>query len=1061
MRFPIACLVLSLSVVCSRTSFAQEAAEPSPSAFDQGLWEALEWREVGPYRGGRSAAVAGLPADRDTYYFGAAGGGVWKTGDGGLHWNNVSDGFFGGSIGAVAVSAWDPNVVYAGGGEVTVRGNVSHGDGMWRSTDAGKTWKHVGLADSRHITRIHIHPKNADVVYAAVLGHLYGPNQERGIYRSTDGGENWERILFVDENVGSPDLCMDPSNPRILYASTWRIRRTPYSMDSGGEGSGLWKSTDGGDSWESLNEKQGMPAAPIGICGITVSASNPENIYAIVEADEGGVFRSQDGGETWTRTNEQRDLRQRAWYYSRIYADPVDEEALYVVNVQFHHSKDGGKSFQTIRTPHGDNHDMWIDPADPQRMIEANDGGANVSYDGGASWSTQTNQPTAQMYRLSTDDDFPYRILGGQQDNSAVRIRSRSFSGSAISTRDWEPTSGGESGHIVAKPGEPHIVYGGSYGGFLTRINHRTGEMRAVNVWPDNPLGWGAAKLKYRFNWNFPILFSPHDANTLYAAGNALFRSRDEGASWQAISPDLTRDEKAKQASSGGPITQDNTSVEYYCTIFAVAESKQEAGVIWCGSDDGLVHLTRDGGESWENVTPEGLPSWTMVNSIDLDPFEPGGLYLAGTRYKLDDFEPYLFHTGDYGKSWQRIDHGIDRGHFTRVLRADPARPGLLYAGTERGVYVSFDEGANWDSLQIGLPEVPVTDLEVKNGDLVVATQGRGYWVLDDLSPVRQWAPAVAGVPSHFFWSRPAYRLRGGRRDEPVNEGTNPPAGAIFSYYVDPKLAEDAGLKLELSIMDKDGLVLRSFTREREPGAEDEGAAMRHGLADSAQLPFEGGLNRFTWDLRYDGAENFADMVLWSGGRGGPMVAPGHYRVRMKIGEVEQEIDLEVLMDPRSSSTPEQVREQVQFLLGVRDKVTEMHQAIRRVREVRGPLEGLKKRLEENEEHAGLAEQAGGLLERLKGAEEALYQTQNKSPQDPLNFPVRLNDKLSALSGGVSVGDYAPTEQAKAVRVELESAIDVQLEALEVIWKRDLPDLDRRALEAGFGALPAKAGVSN
>ncbi|NND56203.1 MAG: glycosyl hydrolase, partial [Xanthomonadales bacterium] len=617
--------------------------------------ESLKWREIGPYRGGRSAAVAGIPQDRETYYFGSTGGGVWKTPDGGNSWINVSDGFFGGSIGAVAVSSWDPNVIYVGTGEKTVRGNVSHGDGVWKSTDAGRSWEHSGLEDSRHISRIRIHPKNPDLVYAAVMGHLFGPNEQRGVFRSSDGGKSWQRILHVNEQAGAVDLAMDPTNPRILYATTWRVLRTPYSLESGGEGSGIWKSTDGGDSWESMAGNEGMPEPPLGIAGITVSPSNPDNLYAIIEASEGGVFRSSDAGKTWKRVNQERKLRQRAWYYSRINADPQDESVVYVLNVRFHKSKDGGKTFETLSTPHGDNHDLWIDPDDPDRMIQSNDGGANVSYDGGDNWSVQSNQPTAQMYRVSTDNAFPYRLLGGQQDNSAVRIRSRSAYGPAIGERDWEPTAGGESGHIVADPENPDIVYGGSYGGFLVRMDHRTGDRRIINVWPDNPMGWGAADLKYRFNWNFPLLFSPHEAKTLYAAGNVLFKTNDEGQTWQTISGDLTRNIKDKQQSSGGPITKDNTSVEYYGTIFAIAESLQEPGVIWAGSDDGLLHITRDGGESWTAVTPRGLPNEIQINSIEAHPFEPGGLYLAATAYKNDDFRPYLFKTTDYGRSWKEI----------------------------------------------------------------------------------------------------------------------------------------------------------------------------------------------------------------------------------------------------------------------------------------------------------------------------------------------------------------------------------------------------------------------
>jgi len=839
-------------------------AQSALAAFDESKLEGLEWREIGPYRGGRSAAVAGIPQDRETFYFGSTGGGVWKTENGGGKWSNISDGFFGGSIGAVAVSSWDPNVIYVGTGEKTVRGNVSVGNGMWKSTDAGRSWTHIGLKDSRRIPRVRIHPKNPDIVYAAVLGHLFGPNEQRGVFRSTDGGENWEKILYVNDEVGAVDLVMDPTNPRILYASTWRVIRRPYSLESGGEGSKLWKSTDGGDSWASLSENEGMPKPPLGIAGITVSRSNPDNLYAIIEAADGGVFRSTDAGETWTRSNKERKLRQRAWYYTRIQADPVDEDVVYVMNVRFHRSKDGGKTFKQISTPHGDNHDLWIDPNDPKRMIESNDGGANISYDGGKNWSVQSNQPTAQMYRVSTDNAFPYRLLGGQQDNSAVRIRSRSAFDSAIGTRDWEPTAGGESGHIVANPDQPDIVYGGSYDGYLIRYDHRNGDIRAVNVWPDNPMGWGAAELKYRFNWNFPLLFSPHDSNTLYAAANILFKTTDEGHSWQAISPDLTRNIKTKQGPSGGPITKDNTSVEYYGTIFAVAESTHEAGVIWTGSDDGLVQITRDGGQNWEDVTPKGrsngLPEEIQINSLEIHPFEPGGLYMAATAYKSDDFKPYLYRTIDYGKHWQKITSGIPSDHFTRVIRADSEQRGLLFAGTEFGIYVSSDDGGNWQPLQLNLPQVPITDLAIKQGNLVAATQGRGFWILDDINLLRQADDEVFKQAQHLFKPAVAWRLQNGSKEDPNNMGSNPPAGVVLYYWLKEDLSDGGDLSLEIA--DSNGEVIRTYTpKPAEDKEEDDTPILGD---DDRKLETNAGLNRFVWDMRYASVEKFEKMILWN-----------------------------------------------------------------------------------------------------------------------------------------------------------------------------------------------------
>ena len=1074
-------LILSLSSVLAAGPVEAQDVE---YAFDESLLQALEWREVGPYRGGRSAAVTGIPGHPDTYYFGATGGGVWKTEDGGTTWSNVSDGFFGGSIGAVAVSAWDPNVVYVGGGEKTVRGNVSHGDGLWRSTDAGRTWTYKGLPESRHIPRIRIHPKNPDLVYVAALGHLFGPNEERGVYRSEDGGDTWEKILFVNEHAGAVDLAMDPTNPRILYATFWRVLRTPWSLESGGEGSSIWKTTDGGDTWEELTRKPGLPKGTIGISGITVSPTNPDNLYAIVEAENGGVFRSRDAGETWTKTNSERKLRQRAWYYTRIYADPADEESVYVLNVRFHHSKDGGKTFSQISTPHGDNHDLWIAPEDPKRMIEANDGGANVSYDGGETWSTQTNQPTAQMYRVSTDNAFPYRLLGGQQDNSTVRIRSRSFSGSAIGTRDWEPTAGGESGHVVARPDNPDIVYGGSYGGFLTRVDHDTGEVRAVNVWPDNPMGWGARELRYRFQWNFPIFFSPHDPDVLYAAANVLFRSTDEGQSWRAISPDLTRDDETKQGPSGGPITKDNTSIEYYATIFAALESPLQEGVLWTGSDDGVIHLSQDGGRGWENVTPRGFPEWLQINSIEAHPFEPGGLYLAGTRYKLDDFRPYLYKTTDWGETWTKITDGIPEDHFTRVIRADPDRRGLLYAGTERGVYVSFDDGASWQSLQLELPIVPITDLAVKEKDLVAATQGRGFWILDDLSPLHQLDVEIAAAPAHLFRPRATHRLRGGTDDDPGTRGTNPPSGVVFHYSLaeeigggegddedgdeeDAKDEEGEGGNhggddepvFRVEILEEDGDIIRTLVRKPDEGEEEGGD--EDGEDDDAgeELPLltgEKGLNRAVWDLRYPGAETFPGLVLWNRFLDGPRAVPGTYRARLTVGEQTSETTFEVLPDPRNSSTQEDYRAQFDFLIRVRDKLTETHREIGRIRDVRRQLDAIGKRrrqAKEAETDDPVIEAAAALDEAMTGIEEALYQTKNQSRQDPLNFPIRLNDKLAGLLRLADFGDFRPTDQMEQVREELTGAIDAELAKLDRIWREELPAFNELAAEEGVTAM--------
>ncbi|MDX1547988.1 MAG: glycosyl hydrolase [Rhodothermales bacterium] len=1016
-----ACLLAagwSLTDVCAQTV-----------RYDTTLYSALDYRSLGPYRGGRSAAVTGVVGQPLVHYFGATGGGVWKSTDGGSTWRNVSDGYFGGSIGAVAVSEWDPNVIYVGGGEKTVRGNVSHGYGMWKSEDAGKTWRNIGLNDTRHIPRVRIHPKNPDLVYVAALGHLYGPNDQRGVFRSEDGGATWEKILFVDDEAGAVDLYMDPTNPRNLWATFWQVKRTPYSLESGGPHSSLWRSTDGGDTWREVTGRDnGLPGGTLGIIGVTVSPADPDRVWAIVEAAEGGVYRSDDDGASWRRINDDRNLRQRAWYYTRIYAGPQDPDRVCVLNVQFWCSKDGGRTYEDIDTPHGDHHDLWIDPDDPDHMAVADDGGAQVSYDRGANWTTYHNQPTAQFYRVTTDNHFPYRIYGAQQDNSTVRILHRT-EGFGIGEDAWEPTAGGESGHIAPHPDNPDVVYGGSYGGFLTRVDHETGEVRAVNVWPDNPMGHGAKDLRYRFQWNFPILFSPHrDPATgdypLYAAANVLFRTTDEGQSWTPISPDLTRADTTMLGPSGGPITKDNTSVEYYATIFAVAESPHEAGVIWAGSDDGLIHITRDGGQTWTDVTPSAriLPEFAQINDLIVDPHNPGGVYVAATRYKLDDFRPYLYKSDDYGQTWTKITDGIDPLHFTRAIEADPAREGLLYAGTESGMYVSFDDGASWHSFQRNLPVVPITDIEVKDHDLVVATQGRSFWVMDDLTPLHQLSDRVAASAHWLFQPRPAYRLggRGGGSDGRTR-GDNPPAGAVFHYYLADVPDSSAA---SFRILENDGTIIETFTpAERR-----------------STMPLAAGLNQLVWDMDYADAEGFDGLILWAGGLGGPTAVPGTYRARLVLGEDSTEVPFEILPDPRASSSLADVQAQFDFLIDVRDKLTETHRAIKQIREVRQQVKAVTGRVpEENAGKDAIKEAGEALIAEITAVEEALYQTKNESRQDPLNFPIKLNNRLSALAGVVGRGAFRPTAQAVAVKDMLVREIDAELAKLRDVMATDLP----------------------
>lgn len=1055
------CLAL-VSVLASGQASAQSAAaDPDPHqpsvAWSQ-LQQTLSYRSIGPFRGGRSAAAVGVLGKPNHFFFGATGGGVWKTEDGGNSWSNVSDGFFGGSIGAVAIADSDPNVIYVGGGEKTIRGNVAHGDGVWKSVDGGQTWQSIGLTDTQFVPRIRIHPQDPDTAYVAALGHLYGPNQQRGVFRTRDGGQSWEQVLFVNDEAGAVDLLIDPNNPRVLYASIWQVRRTPYSLESGGPSSGLWKSTDGGDHWTEITRRPGLPAGAVGIIGVAVSPVNSQRVWAMIEAEDGGLFRSDDAGTTWQRINSQRDLRQRAWYYTRVYAGPQDLDEVYVLNVDFLRSQDGGRTFSVINTPHGDHHDLWIDPQDPQRLIVADDGGAQVSFNRGQTFSTYMNQPTSQFYRVTADNHFPYRIYGAQQDNSTVRILHRSDSGS-LTEQHWQPTAGGESGHLAPHPLDPEIVFGGSYGGYLTRINHRTGETRNVHVWPDNPIGYGAGDIKYRFQWNFPIHFSPHAPHRLYAAANVLFASDDQGETWTAISPDLTRNDPTKLGPSGGPITKDNTSVEYYCTIFAFAESQHEAGVLWAGSDDGLLHLSRDGGTTWNNVTPRELPEWAQINSLEVDPHRPGGLYLAATRYKSNDFKPYLFQTTDYGQTWTAIHNGIDRKHFTRVLRADPVRPGLLYAGTERGMYLSLDDGRSWQPFQLDLPIVPITDLTIKENDLIVATQGRSFYVLDDLTPLQQWQEAIVRQDAFLWTPRPTYRLRGGGSGQASRtDGANPRPGVTLRFYL-PQLPTSA---VTLDIVDPQGRIARRYTTA-EPRP-----------ADALPLSLQAGLNTVYWDLQYPSAETFPGMVLWGGGTGGPRAVPGTYTARLTgsanantalaptseqadsvapteptepidsaaVDTLLAQVNFEVRMDPRASSTVEDLQAQFDLLIEIRDKLTETHRAIKTIRQLRPQLDVWQQKLTQHDAPADLVTRLQALGQQLTQIEEALYQTKLQSAQDPLNYPIRLNNRLSGLVGVVASGDFRPTRQAYQVRDEVVTLIDQQLAQFQTLLQDELPALN-------------------
>ncbi|PPK84117.1 sortilin (neurotensin receptor 3) [Neolewinella xylanilytica] len=1016
-------LYLLLLLFCCAALAAQE--------IDEKIYSSLQFRSIGPYRGGRSAAVTGVANQPMLYYFGATGGGVWQTKDGGQTWTNISDGYFGGSIGAVTVAESNPNIIYVGGGEQTVRGNVSYGSGMWKSIDAGKSWEQIGLENSRHIARVRVHPRDPDLVYAAVMGDLYQDTEERGVYRSKDGGQTWERILFANAGAGAVDLSMDPSNPRVMYASTWKIRRTPYSLESGGEGSGLWKTTDGGDNWTEITRNPGLPKGVWGINAVSVSPVDPSRLYAIIENEKGGVYVSNDAGESWEARSDNRALRQRAWYYTRIYADPQELDGVYVMNVSYHHSTDGGRTFKSNNAPHGDHHDLWIAPENNERMAIADDGGAQVSFDQGENWSTYHNQPTAQFYRVVTDNSFPYRIYGAQQDNSTVRIRHRT-DGGTIGESDWEETAGGESAHIAPDPENPDIVYGGSYGGFLTRYDHENNQVRAINVWPDNPMGYGAEGMKYRFQWNFPIFFSPNDPDILYTTSQHVHRSTDEGETWEIISPDLTRNEAEKLKSSGGPITQDNTSVEYYATIFAATESHREPGVLWAGSDDGLIHVSRDNGESWTDVTPTAAPKYVMWNSLDVDHGQDGGVYAAGTAYKTGDYTPYLFHSADYGKTWRRIDNGIPRSHFTRVVRQYPGNPDVLFAGTEEGLYLSLDNGANWRAFQQNLPIVPITDLTFKDDDLIVATQGRSFWMIDDLTPLQQLDEVAANADFHLFKPENAWRMGGSSRSSRT-AGQNHPGGVNFHVYLSEEAAKDS-MPMTLSVL-REGDTIRSWNTTA--------------TEDNKKLKLKAGGQTVNWDMSYPDGVEFDNMILWWAGSGGPMALPGEYQVSLTYGEREQVRTFAIKPDPRVQASEADREAQFTFMKEVQDKTSEAHQVIIDLRKLRSQIEELQQRIDDEEVIAA----GKTIIDSLTAVEKSLYQTQNRSGQDPLNYPIRLTNKLAHLNSLTGIGTYRPTAAAYAVKEELTEQIDEEIATYERIVAEQVPAYNRMILERNVNVI--------
>ncbi|MCO5175739.1 MAG: glycosyl hydrolase [Thermomicrobiales bacterium] len=1031
--------------------------------MNEALLNSLEWRLIGPFRGGRVPAVAGHPNETGTFYFGACAGGVWKTTNAGDYWENISDGYFNtAAVGAIALAPSDPNVIYVGMGETSIRGDVSHGDGVYKSTDGGQTWQHVGLADTHAISTIRVHPNDPDLVYVAALGHVWGPNAERGVYRSADGGATWEQILHVSPRAGAIDLAMDPHNPRVLYAAMWDAQRYPHALRSGGPDSSIYKTVDGGTTWENLTSNPGLPTGTLGKIGVAVSAK-PGRVWALVEADDGALFRSENGGATWQRVCDNADLRRRAWYYMHIVADPQDGDTVYVLNLKFWKSIDGGRTFTAIPTQHGDNQDLWIDPNNPQRMIEGNDGGANVSLNGGKSWSTIYNQPTAQFYHVTTDERVPYRLYGSQQDNTALSVPSSSIRGAITETEYFEP-GGGESGYIAIKPDDNNIVYGGAIGsgagnGRLLRFDQRTMETRIVTPWPEvQGMGRGAGTMKYRFQWTFPIVFSPHDPNTLYATSNVVHRTRDEGMSWEVISPDLSHNDPETLVASGGPITRDNTGAEAYGTIFAFIESPHEPGVYWAGSDDGRVHISRDGGESWDDVSIPAslLPDRPMISVIEPSPHDQSTVYIAATRYKHDDFAPYLYKTTDDGATWTKITNGIPDTDFTRVIREDPNCRGLLYAGTETGVYVSFDDGANWQRFNANLPIVPVYDLMIKGTDLLAATHGRSFWILDDLSPLHQMDATTADQPATLFAPRVTKRIKVlGRLGDPSPEtysygraggmamttrqrpnalggtdvqffdaGKNPPDGAIIHYWL-----KGSPKSVTLTIKDSDGNAIRHFSSD---GSAAEGLP-----AEALKVSVADGANRFVWDLRVPGAAPISgiDPTFTSGlnrdSLVGPVVAPGSYSVDLTVDGTTYSQPLTIEADPRVTGNQADLEAQFDLLIKIRDKINETHAAVDRIHSIRGQVRQATSRVADDAASAA-GEQ---ILERLAPIEESLAQPR---ATDPRQFPNGLNDKLAALPGMISNADTRPPKQYYDVYEKLSVEVDEQLKALNDVIDSDV-----------------------
>ena len=1055
-------LILLLLISSINHSFSQRnKTKTSLISYPESIYNSVKWRLVGPFRGGRAGTVSGVIDNNNLYYMGTAGGGVWKTEDAGNTWECISDGYFGGSIGSVSVSESDPNIIYVGEGEQTLRGNVSSGKGAWKSTDAGKSWSFIGLNNTEHISRIRIHPKNPDIVYFAALGNLWKPNKERGLYKSIDGGKSWKKILYVSDKAGVGDIVLDPNNPRIIYASTWEMKRNGYRMDSGGPDSKIFRSNDGGENWIDISNHKGLPEFPWGIIGITISPVNSNRIWIMIEADNGGLFRSDDAGETWEKVNSNRALRQRAWYYTRIYADTQNEDKIYVLNVSYGVSTDGGKTFKLKNAPHGDHHDLWIDPNNNSRMVVADDGGAQVSNDGGENWTTYFNQPTAQFYRVNTDNTFPYRIYGAQQDNSTIRISHRT-SGGSITERDWESTAGGESAHLAPDPNNNDIVYGGTYKGYMMRRDHSINQTRSVNVWPDNPAGSGVEVMKYRFNWNFPVIFSPHDSKKLYAGSNFLHQTTNEGQSWEVISPDLTRGLPETMKSSGGLITQDNTGAEFYANIFVIQESMREKGVIWVGSDDGLIHISKDNGDSWINVTPpESIsPKLNMINSIDVSPFKDGTAYVAATSYKFGDYTPYLYKTSNYGDTWELITNGIKSNYYTRVIRSDKVVEGLLYAGTEWGMFISFDDGKSWTSFQLNLPITSIRDLKVKENDLIAATHGRSFWMIDDLTPLHQLSQEMINKNFYLFKPDKSYRMHqsgGWGRVNTKLVGENHPNGVIINYYIKNLKEND---KVRIDILDSENKIIQSYSNKNLDDIENNDS--KPILSNSQDIDYaltgmnikslkvKSGGNRLIWDMRYPGFTSFNGMVLYSSPNVGPKAIPGNYKVKMYYNDDIVNQDFTIVKDPRISNTLDDYEEQFNFLIDVRNQVSRANQAIIDIREGRENLNFIKKQVNKNDQLLDLINEFD---QKITVIENNIHMTKNRSRQDPLNYGIRINNRLAFLMADSQRGDYPPTDQSKGFFKEIKKELDTELINLNKLLLEYTETINRKIEENNINRL--------